>query len=70
MDGGEPGRELTGDLESFVDREAADAAQEARQILAVDVLHAQEALAVDLADVENPANIGMGDLACQADFPA
>src|SRR4029078_7137726 len=52
------GGELARDFERLVDRQPADTPQKARQVLAVDVLHAEEALAVELTEVEVPARRG------------
>ena len=41
----------------------ADSAPQRLQILAVDVLHRKEVVTVSLAGVEDPADVGMGDLA-------
>ena len=43
-------------------RQPADAAQQRRQILAVDVLHREEELAVELADVVDAADVRVRDL--------
>ena len=51
--------ELPRDLERLVLRQPADAAQQRREILAVHVLHRQEQLPVDLADVVDAADVGM-----------
>jgi hypothetical protein len=53
---------------NFVPGEPADPAQESSQILAVDILHRQEVLSVDLADIMNTAYVGMGDLPGQPHF--
>ena len=62
---GQTGAELPRDLHRLVLRQAADAAQQRRQVLAVDVLHREEVLAVDLADVVDAADVGVGDLAAR-----
>ena len=48
--------------------EIADALQQRRQVLAVDVLHRQEVLPVDLADVVDAADVRMRELPRDADF--
>ena len=49
--GAEPGAELARELERLVGGQPADAAQQRGEVLAVDVLHRQERLAVDLAEI-------------------
>ena len=49
-------------------RQPADAAQQRGQVFAVDVLHGDEDLAVGLADVVDAADVGVRDLAGDADF--
>ena len=66
----QPGADLARDFERLVGGQAADAAQQRSQIFAVDVLHGEERLAVDLADVVDAADIRMRDLARDADFVA
>jgi len=56
---GDSGAKLSRDLERLVLGQAADAAQQCRQILTVDVLHRDEVLAVDLADVVDAADVGV-----------
>ena len=51
------------DLSRLVVGQPADPAQQRLQILAVDVFHREEVVAVGLAGVEDPADVGMGDLA-------
>ena len=63
MRGGKASADLVRGLQSLVRGQAADAAQQRRKVLAVDVLHGEKVLAIDLADVVNAANIGMRDLA-------
>ena len=57
---GQPRAELPGHLHGLVLRQAADPAQQRREILAVDVLHRQEVLAVHLVHVVDPADVGVG----------
>ena len=66
--GGEPGADLPRDLERAVLREAADAAEQRREILAVHVLHRQERVAVDLADVVDAADVRVRHLARHPHF--
>ena len=54
------GAEMARDVERFVGRKPSDAAQQRSEILAVDILHGEKCLAVDLAHVIHAANIGMG----------
>ena len=65
---GEAGADLARDLEAALLREAADAPEQRREILAVHVLHRQERVPVDLADVVDAADVGMRDLARHAHF--
>ena len=58
---GEPGAELPRDLDRLVRRKPPDAAQQRRQILAVDVLHREEVPPLDLADVVDAADVRMRD---------
>ena len=52
---GDAGAQLARDLDRLVLRDAADAAEQRREILAVDVLHREEAAAVGVAEVVEPA---------------
>ena len=63
MRGGQTGADLVRGLQSLVRGQAADAAQQRREILAVDVLHGEKVLAIDLADVVDTTDIGMRNLA-------
>jgi hypothetical protein len=62
MGGGEAGGELAGDGEAPVHGEPTDAAQKRSQVLAVQVLHRQEVLPADLADVVDAAHVGVAHL--------
>ena len=55
-------------LERLVFGQASDAAQRRGEILAVDVLHREEELAVDFADVVHAADVRMRHLARRAHF--
>ena len=66
--GGEARADLARDLERAIFRESADAAQQRREILAVDVLHREERRAVDLVDVVHAADVGVRHLPRHADF--
>ena len=68
--GGQAGADLARDLQRFVGGQAADAAQQRRQVFAVDVFHGEERLIVGFADVVDAADIGMRDAARNADFVA
>ena len=63
---GEPGAQLLRQLDTFVRRQPADASQQRRQILAVDIFHRQELLSLDLADVVDTANVGVAHPSRQA----
>ena len=65
---GKAGADLPGDFESALLREAADPAEQRRQVLAVHVLHREERVAVHLVDVVDAADVRMGDLARHPDF--
>ena len=62
--------ELPRDLDPFVDRQPADALQQRRQILAVDVLHRQIKISVRLADVVDAADVGVCELTREAHLVA
>ena len=66
--GSETGTELTRRLDGLVRGQAADAAEQRREILAVDVLHRQEMLSVGLAQVINPADVRVRDLTRDANL--
>ncbi len=68
MGGGEAGAQLAGDLDRLVARQAADAAEQGGEVFTVDEFHGDKLLALHLADVEDPADVGMGDLARKADL--
>jgi hypothetical protein len=54
---GEPGADLPRHLDRAILREAADAAKQQRQILAVDIFHRQESVPFVLADVEHATDV-------------
>ncbi len=60
--GGDPRAELAAHLHRLVRWKAADATQQRREVLAVHVLHGDEVLALGLADVVGPTDVGVGDL--------
>jgi hypothetical protein len=62
--------DLARKLDGFVLRQTTDAAQEARQVLAVEVLHRDEVKTFDEADIVDAADVGVRDLPCNADFIA
>src|SRR4029079_1175394 len=64
--GGDAGAQLAGDVDRLVRREDAEAAEQRREILAVDILHGQEAAAVGVAQVVEAADVLVGDLAGDA----
>ncbi len=61
--GGEAGADLVRGLQRLVRGQAADASQQRRKILAVDVLHREKVLAVDFSDVVDTAHVGVRNLA-------
>ena len=66
--GGQPGAQLPRDVGGLVFREAADAAERRREVLAVHVFHRQVEVTVDLADVVDAADVGVRDLARRPDL--
>ena len=58
--------QLPGELDRLVLRNPADAAEQRRQILAVDILHRQEAPAVGVAEVVEADDVLVRDLAGDA----
>ncbi len=66
--GRETGAELAGELERLVRWQPADAPQQRREILAVDVFHREEVLAAGFRDVVHAADVRMRDLPRQPDF--
>ncbi len=60
---GQPGAQLAGDLDRLVLGQAADAAQQRRQILAVDVFHRQVVVPLGFANVEHPTDVRVRHLA-------
>ncbi len=62
--GAQPAR----DLERLVVGQTADPAQQRPQILAIDVLHREKQVAVDLADIVRAADIRVRHLPSSADF--
>ena len=63
---GDAGAQLPRELDRLVLRDAADAAEQRGQILAVHVLHRQEAAAVGVAEVVEPADVLVRHLARDA----
>ena len=63
---GDAGAQLARELDRLVLRDAADAAEQRREILAVDVLHREETAAVGVAEVVQPAHVLVRDLAGDA----
>ena len=59
---GQAGADLPRHLERALHREPADAAQQRAELLAVDVLHREEGVAVDLVDVVDAADVRMRHL--------
>src|SRR5271166_6383244 len=66
--GAQTGANLTGNLKSFFTGRTAHPPQYRGQVLAIDVLHGEEVLPVEMTDVEDAADIGMRDLASQTDL--
>ena len=68
--GGEAGAQLARDFQGLVRGQTADAAHQRPEVFAIHVFHGQELHAVEFADVVNPADVGMGDLARDANLVA
>ena len=68
VSGGEAGTDLPRDLEASLLGEAADPAEERRQILAVHVLHREERVPVDFVDVVDAADVRVRHLPRHAHF--
>ncbi len=68
VDRGQSRAEVACDLEGLVRRQPSDPRQERLQVLAVDVLHGQEGLVLDLHDVVEAAHARMGHLAAESDL--
>jgi hypothetical protein len=66
--GGQTRAELTRHADRAVLREASDAAQKRREVLAVDVLHRKVVLPLGLADVVDTTDVGVRDLPRQLDL--
>jgi len=62
----QPGAQLPRNLHRLVTRQPADATQQPRQILAIDVLHRHVVLPLGLTDVKHPADVGVRHLARHA----
>src|SRR5579863_54797 len=56
---GQTGTELARNVESFIFGKASNASQQRRQIFAVNILHGEEVVALDIAHVVHAANIGV-----------
>src|SRR5271165_4840023 len=63
MRGGQTGADLVRGLQSLVRRQTTYAAQQRRQVLAVDVLHGEKVLPVHFTDVVNATDIRVRNLA-------
>ena len=66
--GGNPRAELPREVDRLVLWDAADAAEQRRKILAVDILHREEAAAVRVAEVVEPADVLVRHLSRDAQF--
>ena len=65
---GQSGAEAARDVEGLIGGQATDAAQQRRQVLPIHVFHRDVMLALELADVVNAADVGMRNLARNADL--
>ena len=68
MRGRQSGAELSRDLHRFVVRQPADPPKQRGQVLAVDIFHRQEKLALHFTQVMHAADIGMRHQAGHPDF--
>jgi len=62
----QPGAQLLRQLDRLIRLQAADALHQGGDVLPVNELHSEEGDAVGIADVEDPADVRMGDLARDA----
>lgn len=68
VSGGEAGTDFAGDLDGLVGRQATDAAEQGGEVFAVEIFHREEGKAFGFTDVVDAANVGVGDLAGDADL--
>ena len=68
MCGRERSAELMSDFDAFLVRQAPDAPEQRRQILAVHELHREKLAALGFAEVGHAADIRVRDPAREADF--
>src|SRR5262245_531101 len=68
LSGGEAGTQLLRNLDSFVVRQASDAAQQRREILAVYKFHGKKKPALTFADIIDTTDVGVRDLPRHAHF--
>jgi len=68
MRGGEAGAESASDLQRLVGRKPANAAQQRRKVLAIDIFHRKEKMTFDLADIVNAADVRMRHLTRKPDL--
>ena len=57
----ESGTELSRNVERLVGRKTANAAEQRSKVFAIDILHGEECLTIDVADIVDAAYIGMRD---------
>src|SRR5687767_2947003 len=68
VSGAETGADLACDLDCLVGGQPADAAEQGRELLALDELHREKVPAVNLADVVNAADVLVRHLSRHAHF--
>jgi hypothetical protein len=68
MSRGEACAQLACDFDGLVGGQAANAPQERSEVFAIDILHRKIKLAVDFAEIVDAADIGVRDLARDANF--
>src|SRR5262249_44706375 len=66
--GGQSRADFARELDGLVLRQTADAQQQRRQVLAIEILHGDEMQTFDGADVVHPADVGMRYLSRDPDF--
>ena len=64
--GGEPGAEFARDFEGLIGGQPANPAEQGAEVFAIHVLHGEEILTLQLAEVIDAADVGMGHLARHA----
>src|SRR4029077_13405355 len=66
--GGETGAELARNLQALVGGQPANAPEQGGQVFSIHVFHSEKNAAIGFTDVEDPADVGMRDLAGKTHF--